>query len=381
MRICLFTPNFYPAVGGAEKAALTIAQRLHDRGHEVTVLGGKQRARDRKTGVPDFDFRFVQYTRPPKQNVFAEGLAWPLIKAHKKYHFDVVLAFYAYPTGYAANIARKMTGVPVVISPRGGDLYPNFHGLKKLRVKGIVKKGYGEADRIVAMSNWLIERIEEICGENHPTIDQVYNGIDLKEHDQQLAMCDDAAVEGVEAGKYVLMLARLAEVKRQETMIDAAVKLKGWLKERGIKIVMAGDGANRARLEKLVDEKKVRSVVMFTGTVGGLEKYWLLKNARLLVSTSREEGMPNTLIEAIATGLPVLASDIGPHVEMVDGKGFGELFKLDDIDELAKRMKGMIDGDMAGYQAKAKQEREVYSVARMIDGYEKALEAVLKQKD
>src|SRR5688500_7636687 len=97
MRICLFTPTFLPLVGGAERDADIVARGLVRCGHEVTVLarevGGEQ---------PDLPYPVVRYRRPPAQHLLTRLLARPLVKLHRRWPFDVVLAFYGYPNGYAA---------------------------------------------------------------------------------------------------------------------------------------------------------------------------------------------------------------------------------------------------------------------------------------
>ena len=377
MQICLFTPTFYPAVGGAEKAALTIAQHLQDRGHGVTVLAPHPRRRDRANKMPAFSFRLCRYRRPPKQHLFAELLAFALLRAHRRYRFDVVLAFYAYPTGFAANWARRFSGVPVVVSPRGGDLYPSFHGLRKPRGRHLITRGYRDADHAVAMSGWLVERMKHYCGDQHAPTDIVYNGIDLAEHDRQLTQAPNPGIPDIEPGNFALILSRLTRRKRQSVALQAAGQIKDWLIEHNMKLVLAGTGKNEDALRQQSRALGLGQIVVFPGMVTGPAKYWLLKSARLLISPSQEEGMPNTLIEAVASGLPALVSDIGPHVEMVRGKGWGQLFALDDADELAHKMQTMLGGSLAEYQAAAMREREAYALERMIDGYEQALASVV----
>ena len=109
VKICIFTPNFYPQVGGAERDVDVLARRLEAKGHEVTVLAGKSKGQ-----MPDFPYRVITYRKPPKQNLWPEVLALPLMRAQRRYEFDVILAFYAYPNGYAAETMQKLVGSLIV---------------------------------------------------------------------------------------------------------------------------------------------------------------------------------------------------------------------------------------------------------------------------
>ncbi len=373
------TPNFLPAVGGAERDADVIVRGLLERGHEAMVLAQRPRdwrAAERQAGELPYAVRW--YRRPPAQHLWPEMLAFSVWSAWRAWRFDVMLSFYAYPTGYAASLVSRgrfrgnfRGRYGLVMTPRGGDLYPKFHALGKPRVAGVIARGYRRADRIVSISGYLTERLRAVCGDALPPIDEVPNGLDLAAHDEAIAAAKRGVVPLLD-GPFVLHLARVAPVKRQDVAVRAVAKLRGLFEERGLQYVIVGDGNGMADVRRLVEELQIGHVVKLLGTRDGAEKYWLYGHAELMVSTSREEGFGNVVIEAMASGLPMVGSDIPPHRALIAEHGWGTLFAEGDVDALAGALRAALERDNSDRRRAALAARECYSLSAMLDGYETA---------
>ena len=379
MRICLFTPNFLPALGGAERAADTIVRGLIKRGHQTTVLCQKSGP------TPDVPYPVRQYKRPPAQHLWPEVLAWPLYRAHRQWTFDLVLAFYGYPTGYAAGLIKKTLGCKVVISSRGGDMYKCFHGLTKPRVAKTIRSAYLHADRIISVSQWITSRINQVCGNNPsntlPPIDTVPNGIDLVAHDQlrdQTRNLQPPQLSPTIPGnRFILHLATLNPVKDHNTALQAINRLRDTFKKHRLTYAIVGQGQSYTSIKKTMAQMNLEDIIQLLGTRTGLEKAWLLDNALFMVSTSREEGMPNVVLESMASGLPILASDIGPHRELIQNNKWGLLFQSGNVDSLTNKLSQMINTDMQPFQNHAMQIRNDYSLEKMIAGVEQSCHLAL----
>ena len=375
MRLCLFTPNFLPAIGGAERMADALARGLTERGHHVVVLA--QRHDDGEVDVP---YPVLRYRRPPLQHLWPEVIGGALRRAHRAHRFDVVLAFYAYPTGYVAARVRQRLGVGVVIATRGGDLYPTSHLHRKLRVLSVIRRGYRGADRIVSLSRWMTRRLNEVVGEGLPPIEVIPNGIDLDEHDRLLAESRDHRPdlpEGVDLScPFALHLATLTPVKRHAVAIEAVAHARPAMEAAGAQYLIAGDGQCRDELAQLIARHDVGHIAKLIGWREGPDRYALLARAKLMVSTSMAEGLPNVLLEAMASGLPGLVSDIDPHVELTEGAAWAERFKLDDVEDLAEKLRAMIGGDVSAMAAAARAQAQRYSLREMIDRYEAVCQSV-----
>jgi glycosyltransferase involved in cell wall biosynthesis len=366
MRLCLFTPNFLPSIGGAEKDADLVAEGLSRRGHQVVVLAPRVPGT-----MPERPYAVERYRKPPRQHLWPEVLGWPLRRCVRRHGIQVVLAFYSYPTGYVAARLKRRLNVGVVLCPQGGDLYPNYHGLRKPRVASVIRAGYQRADRIVSISHWLTDRLHTVVGAGLPPVEVVYNGIDLQEHDR-LAQEARSITPPIDR-PFVLHLARVAPVKRHDLAVQGVARLQQRFRERGWCYAIVGDGESAAAIRRQIETLGVQDIVPMLGTRTGLERAWLYHHARFMVSTSREEGLGNVTLEAMASGLPMLASDIGPHRELIptaDSRSWGRLFTSEDPDAFTAALEHMLDEDLPTMSRRALELRDRYTLERMIDGYE-----------
>lgn len=371
MRMLLFTPTFLPIIGGAERMADVLVRGLRSRDHDVRVLAQRSRL-----GEADLPYPVYRYRRPPLMHLWPEVVGRSLRRVHRDWPFDVVLAFYAHPTGYAAGRLKRTLGFRLVVSTRGGDLYPMCHLHRKRRGLSVIRQGYRSADVIVSLSRWMTRRLAEVVGDDLPPVEVIPNGIDLGEHQRQLDTAarttpGSAVAEAIAGdGPRVLHLATLTPVKRHAVAIEAIAAARATFEGAGGRYVIAGDGPCRAELEARVDAAGVRHLVHFVGFAKGLDKYALLNRATMMVSTSMAEGMPNALLEAMASGVPGLVSDIDPHVELTEAAPWARTFALDDAADLARGFEAMFDSDLAPMRQAARQQATRYTLERLIDRYE-----------
>ena len=112
--------------------------------------------------------------------------------------------------------------------------------------------------------------------------------------------------------------------------------------------------------------------MLFRSPRTGIEKAWLMDRALFNVTTSLEEALGSVLVESITMGLPMLASDLPAHRELLDGRNWGMTFKSGDANDLAEKMLVMLRSDLPAMKHEAQQLAPQYSLARMIDRYEAA---------
>jgi len=187
----------------------------------------------------------------------------------------VVLAFYAYPTAFAASLLQERLGFAVVATPHGSDLYPNFHGLKKPRVANVIRRGYRGADRIVSISGYISQRLRDFVGEPLPPIDVVHNGIDLAAHDADVAEARRHPPELTVEQPYLLHLGRVAPLKRFDLGVEAVHRLRDEFERRGLQYAHVGDGAALNDVRARVERYDPGSIVQVLGRRVGAQKAWL----------------------------------------------------------------------------------------------------------
>jgi len=112
--------------------------------------------------------------------------------------------------------------------------------------------------------------------------------------------------------------------------------------ERPVKIIIAGDGADRKKLMQLARDRRLNGHVQFLGTVNGNLKKYLFQNCRFVVMPSRTEGLPLVAIEAFSCGKPLLASSVGGLKDLLENRAdLGLLVPPEEPRLLAQTLKRM----------------------------------------
>ncbi|MFC1885083.1 glycosyltransferase family 4 protein, partial [Thermodesulfobacteriota bacterium] len=136
-----------------------------------------------------------------------------------------------------------------------------------------------------------------------------------------------------------LFVGRLTYQKGLDVLIDA---LKSMAVNVRPQLTIAGDGNDRLKLERRVREFGLEDDVHFTGWYDRSKIPDLYKNADIFLLPSRHEGMSNALLEAMASGLPVIATQIAGNEELVSHNETGLLVKVEDVPALSEAMKRLV---------------------------------------
>jgi sugar transferase (PEP-CTERM/EpsH1 system associated) len=228
---------------------------------------------------------------------------------------------------YAGPAARRV-GVPIIVHTEHGK--ENYAGSWRRRWLG--RLGGRHADRIFCLSQDLADTLRQnrIAPANKIVV--IPNGIDTSRFQgrgqgaalrQALGIPGDVPVIGT--------VARLTEIKRQGVLIRGFAKLRAQIPEAHLLIV--GDGPLMDPLRRLTADLALDACVHFTGHQAEPEPYYEVMNVFAL--TSRSEGMPQTIMEAFAAEVPVVASRVGGIPEMIEDGQSGLLFTAGDENGLA----------------------------------------------
>ena len=187
------------------------------------------------------------------------------------------------------------------------------------------------------LSNWLIETVRIAEGK----VKQIYNGVDTTRFRPQTEIAGKETPhvpENFQPNRdrvIVGTVGRLATVKNQRILIDALHQL---LNDRGelrttLRLLIVGDGPERSALEDQIKRLSLEDQVWLTGDREDIPQ--LLRIMDIFVLPSLGEGISNTILEAMASGLPVIASDVGGNPELVQEGRTGMLFPTGNTDALA----------------------------------------------
>jgi teichuronic acid biosynthesis glycosyltransferase TuaC len=224
---------------------------------------------------------------------------------------DVVLGSWAYPDGFAAVVLADMLGVPAVIKLHGSDM----NVVARWRApRRYLEWALPRAARVVAVSRQLAAAAAAL-GAAPERIDVVPNGVDrqaFKPRDRREAR---AHLGLPLAGKMVLFVGHLTEPKGAGDLIRAFALAGEAL--RDTRLVMVGDGAGSEACRALAADLGER--VSFVGAEPNERVPLWLAACDVLALPSWNEGMPNVVLEALACGRAVVASNVGGIPDVVNG--------------------------------------------------------------
>jgi glycosyltransferase involved in cell wall biosynthesis len=272
--------------------------------------------RDRVEGLPVRHPRFAYVPRVGRGlsgPLYAASLA-PVVLPYRG-RVDVVLGAWAYPDGFASIIIAELLGVPAVIKLHGSDINVlSQWPATRQRLKWALAR----ARRVVAVSRPLAERAAEL-GARPERIDVVPNGVDRK------AFCPRDKAEarrelGLRPDEPIVLY--VGHVTEEKGALDLVRAFAGSAALSRVKLILVGDGAGVAACRELARSTGVAAELVGAQPHAAIPTW--LAACDLLCLPSWNEGMPNVVIEALASGRPVVASDVGGISEVLR-PGSGEL--------------------------------------------------------
>ena len=252
-------------------------------------------------------------------------LPFKLFKLFKQEKIDIVHT-HDFPTLFYGVIGAVLARTPVVIHGEMGDIFEESRRRHYLVVRRLLSFF---VNRIVANSNGLKGFVKELTGIKESKFKIIYNGVDVENFKRPAASEDDS--RGEKNDIIIGSASRLIDHKNQQMLIKAIPLVK---EEIGcIKVVIIGDGPSRPKLEAMASDLRVERYIQFLGARTDVSK--LLGTLDIFVFPSLAEGCPNAILEAMSSGLPVIASDVVGNRELVKNDITGILFSLDDVRSLA----------------------------------------------
>ena len=194
----------------------------------------------------------------------------------------------------------------------------------------------------------------------------LYNGIDINEYGSVQPNPRLRHALGIpEGNKLVVMVARLVAQKKHTRFLQALETIRNELPPASVLLV--GDGKLRGELEREVETRHLGDMVSFTGHRNDIPQILALSD--LSVLTSDREGFSNTVIESLAAGVPVVATDVGGNSEaIVDGE-CGLIVQSDDLAGLAGALKKVLTDDTLRHKMSqsARIHAQRFSLENMVD--------------
>jgi teichuronic acid biosynthesis glycosyltransferase TuaC len=326
-----FVSNLFPDAAQPQRG-LDNATLLHELAlsHEVGAIALRPslRRHDYAPRPQDESLRPIFLNAPyvPKLGgLFNHRLMARALRPHlDAQKFDVVLASWLFPDGCAvARLAAKRR-FPFVLIAQGSDVHQYLRS--PLRRQAILR-AVGAAAAVITRSADLRRRLVE-AGCDGGKIHAVYNGVDT-----QIFQPGDKAEARRELGmpldvKVVLFAGNLYAIKNPALLVEAHKRLPA-----GTVLLIAGTGPLEEKLRAAAGP-----AVVFAGRQLPEKIAKFMKAADVLCLPSWNEGVPNVILEAFASGLPVVASNVGGIHEVLDQPALGTLVPAGDCDALTKAL-------------------------------------------
>ena len=378
----------YPSYGGSGVVGAELGIELARRGHEIHFISyappmrlgdGGCRERIHFHAVDMLSYPLFEY--PP----YTDALASKLFEVAMSQQLDLVHVHYAIPHSVSAYLAREMIKptryLPVVTTLHGTDitLVGRDHSFLP-----ITRFGIEQSDAVTAISNYRRDATHEtFC--TGCDIEVIYNFIDA---DYYRRAPNDAVRRELAPGgeRIILHVSTFRPIKRISDCVRVLARMKELENGSGsqfrVRLVMCGDGPERAEAEALAARLGVADLVSFVGKQPQSQVREYLSVADLLLLPSQSESFGLTALEAMASEVPVIATRVGGIPEVVEDNGCGFLFEIGDIERMASAALKVLKDDTERERLGARG-REIaisnFTTDRIIPQYEHLYERLIKK--
>ncbi|KKR45325.1 MAG: hypothetical protein A3G47_02280 [Candidatus Zambryskibacteria bacterium RIFCSPLOWO2_12_FULL_39_45] len=339
-RILIFSTAYYPFVGGAEVAIKEITDRI-GAGYEFDLITAKLQKhlpKEEKIG------RVMVY-RLGTGKVLSDKLLLPFrgaIKAwklHNTAHYFclwAVMVTFSSGAGYIFNILRSLTGrkkIPIILTLQEGDseVHLNYKWAGLIALSW--KLAMWQTDMLTGISNFLLHRA--LKNGYRGRVALVPNGVDIKLFLEKIKEKDRENIK-ILLGKssntiFLVTVSRLTHKNATDDIISSLAYLPAY-----ISLIIIGKGEDGLKLQRQARDADLAERVKFLGFIpyADLPKY--LSVCDIFVRPSRSEGFGNSLIEAMAAGVPVIATPVGGIPDFIDDKETGIFCSPDNPQSIAE---------------------------------------------
>ena len=371
MKITFVIPSL--SSGGAERVLILLAKAFIDKGHHVNVITLSTEKKDFYTlplGTERLALGILANSSNPL-NAIVNNLSRlsKLRKAICSTIPDVVISFVT-ETNILTIISLLQTGIPVIATEHCD---PNLMSYGKIWEK-LRRLSYPYATKIVSVSkgvdsgfDWLLIRKRAI----------IYNPF-LKMEDNHSQIDLPIGVDSEK--KWIMSMGRLTHQKGFDILLSAFSKVAN--RYPNWQLIILGKGEQHLELEKRIKNLDLTDKVILPGVIKN--PFPILKKAEIFVMASRFEGFPMSHGEAMACGLPVIATDCpsGPR-EIVRHDVDGILVPSEDVSALAEAMDKLMSNEKERIRlaSRAKEVTERFSLEHVMDSWEKLFEEIIDKNE
>jgi len=363
-------------VGGLENGVVNLINHMPRDSYRHAVISLTEVTDFRKRIIHD-DVEFIALEKPPGHALWIYPQLFKLFRKLRPaiVHSRNLGALEIVVPAWAA-------GVPVRIHGEHGRDVGDLDGSSK-KYQWVRRIYRPFVTYFIALSRDLEHYLTFRVGMPQSKVVQIYNGVDAQRFHptatrQPIAGCPFSDPTCWLVGT----VGRMQTVKDQTTLarafiraLDSAPELKG-----GLRLAMIGDGPLRAQSQALLEQAGLGELAWLPGERNDVPE--ILRGLDCFVLPSLAEGISNTILEAMASGLPVIATDVGGNGELIKDGSSGELVPVGDVEAMANSIVGYardhVKARVAGQAGRSAVESQ-FSLATMVQQYQGLYDRLLKR--
>jgi len=362
----------YPTAGGSGVVATELGKHLAARGHSVAFISYANPLR-----LGELPPRVCYHEVDQESHVLLKQfphsltLTAKMVEVARTHKLQILHVHYAIPFAAAAILARQIApelGLKVVTTLHGTDITlvgssPSF--------KPVTQWSIEQSDAVTAVSRYLRDETYRQLPMKKQ-IEVVYNFIDPDRHDVRDPRC--LPEKKSERQVTIMHISNYRPLKRTDDVVRIFARVRERMDAR---LVLVGDGPEYGRTRDLVEKLGLADSVRYVGVVDEVAP--LLKAADLLLLPSETESFGLVALEAMASGVPVVASDVGGLPEVVEHGVTGFLAPVGDIDAMAGYSLQILENCCSNkkFSLAARARAAIFNYAKIIPQYERVYEQAL----
>ena len=359
----------YPTFGGSGVVATELGMALADKGHEIHFITYNQPVR------LDFishhlHFHQVLLEEYPlfQYQPYELALSSKIVEVVEKYHLEVLHVHYAIPHAYAAYMAKQMLhekgiSVKVVTTLHGTDItlvgsHPTY--------KSAVEFSINNSDVVTSVSNDLRKTTNKLFTIKND-IHVIHNFIDTQKYDKVHQLkCNRIAIAKPNE-RILTHVSNFRPVKRIEDVINVFYEVQ---KKIPSKLLLIGEGPDRAKAENLVNKLQISKEVLFFGNSSDVSKILCYSDVFLLPSQTESFGL--AALEAMAAKTAVISTNTGGLPEVNIHGVTGYLSDLGDVQDMADNAVSILENDeiLETFKENAREHTKKFSLENILPVYE-----------